>query len=58
MDPQKRRKTWDVITKHKAGRTILMTTHFMDEADLLGDRVAILARKKSGSTFRLGIFLE
>ena len=43
MDPQKRRKTWDVITKHKQGRTVLLTTHFMDEADLLGDRVAILA---------------
>mmetsp|Transcript_24977 Transcript_24977/g.75215 ORF Transcript_24977/g.75215 Transcript_24977/m.75215 type:complete len:1447 (+) Transcript_24977:67-4407(+) len=43
MDPQKRRHTWDVIIKHKKGRTILLTTHFLDEADLLGDRVAILS---------------
>ena len=42
MDPQKRRKTWELITKHKQGRTILFTTHFMDEADLLGDKVAIM----------------
>ncbi|CAH3190768.1 unnamed protein product, partial [Porites lobata] len=27
----------------KAGRTIILTTHFMDEADLLGDRIAIMA---------------
>lgn len=43
MDPQKRRHTWDVIINHKKGRTILLTTHFLDEADLLGDRIAILS---------------
>ncbi len=43
MDPFKRRHTWDLLLKHKAGRTILLTTHFMDEADLLGDRIAIMA---------------
>lgn len=42
MDPYKRRHTWDLILKYKQGRTILLTTHFMDEADLLGDRIAIL----------------
>eukprot|EP00039_Didymoeca_costata_P018273 m.332823 g.332823 ORF g.332823 m.332823 type:complete len:1854 (-) comp17014_c0_seq1:237-5798(-) len=46
MDPQKRRHTWDLILKHKEGRTILLTTHFMDEADLLGDRVAIMTSGK------------
>jgi energy-coupling factor transporter ATP-binding protein EcfA2 len=53
MDPQKRRRLWDIIIKHKAGRTILLTTHFLDEADLLGDRVAIMAEgqlKCSGSS--------
>ena len=42
MDPYKRRRVWDLIAKHKAGRTILLTTHYLDEADLLGDRVAIM----------------
>ncbi|CAH3155546.1 unnamed protein product, partial [Porites evermanni] len=43
MDPYARRGTWDLLLKHKAGRTIILTTHFMDEADLLGDRIAIMA---------------
>lgn len=43
MDPAARRATWDLLQKQKAGRTILLTTHFMDEADLLGDRIAIMA---------------
>ena len=43
MDPSARRFTWDLIQQQRAGRTILLTTHFMDEADLLGDRIAIMA---------------
>eukprot|EP00730_Choanoeca_flexa_P008671 TRINITY_DN12519_c2_g1_i12.p1 TRINITY_DN12519_c2_g1~~TRINITY_DN12519_c2_g1_i12.p1 ORF type:complete len:1527 (+),score=451.98 TRINITY_DN12519_c2_g1_i12:2-4582(+) len=43
MDPLKRRHTWDMLLKHKEGRTIVLTTHFMEEADLLGDRIAIMA---------------
>ncbi|KAK7486554.1 hypothetical protein BaRGS_00022220, partial [Batillaria attramentaria] len=43
MDPAARRQTWDVLQKHRAGRTVLLSTHFMDEADLLGDRIAIMA---------------
>ena len=38
-----RRFTWDLIRKNREGRVIVLTTHFMDEADLLGDRVAIMA---------------
>ena len=34
---------WDVLQAQRAGRTILLSTHFMDEADYLGDRIAILA---------------
>ncbi|XP_064415233.1 phospholipid-transporting ATPase ABCA3 isoform X1 [Latimeria chalumnae] len=44
MDPVARRATWDLLQQQKSGRTILLTTHFMDEADLLGDRVAIMAK--------------
>ncbi|KAF7698247.1 phospholipid-transporting ATPase ABCA3 [Silurus meridionalis] len=43
MDPSARRATWDLLQGEKKGRTILLTTHFMDEADLLGDRIAIMA---------------
>ncbi|XP_015215344.2 phospholipid-transporting ATPase ABCA3 isoform X1 [Lepisosteus oculatus] len=44
MDPSARRATWDLLQSQKQGRTILLTTHFMDEADLLGDRIAIMAQ--------------
>ncbi|HWZ17182.1 MAG TPA: ABC transporter ATP-binding protein [Ktedonobacteraceae bacterium] len=43
MDPQARLATWDIIRKLKQnGATILLTTHFMDEAERLADRVAII----------------
>ena len=38
------RFTWDVIRKNRAGRVIVLTTHSMEEADLLADRIAIMAR--------------
>ncbi|XP_051845492.1 phospholipid-transporting ATPase ABCA3-like [Antechinus flavipes] len=44
MDPVSRRDIWDLLQNQKSNRTILLTTHFMDEADLLGDRIAILAK--------------
>ncbi|XP_059047165.1 phospholipid-transporting ATPase ABCA1-like [Achroia grisella] len=43
MDPSSRRALWDLLQKVKKGRSIILTTHFMDEADILGDRVAIMA---------------
>lgn len=43
MDPQARRATWDIITGLKArGVTVLLTTHYMEEAQRLADRVAII----------------
>ncbi|XP_034472561.1 ATP-binding cassette sub-family A member 3 isoform X2 [Drosophila innubila] len=42
MDPAARRQLWDLLQKEKMGRTLLLTTHFMDEADILGDRIAIM----------------
>ncbi|XP_065635270.1 ABC transporter A family member 1 [Quercus suber] len=43
MDPYSMRLTWQLIKKLKKGRIILLTTHSMDEADELGDRIAIMA---------------
>lgn len=43
MDPFSRRFTWDVIRHYRQDRCIILTTHFMDEADILGDRIAIMA---------------
>jgi ABC-2 type transport system ATP-binding protein len=43
LDPQARRQLWDVISDLKrSGRTIVLTTHYMDEAEQLCDRVAIM----------------
>lgn len=56
MDPSARRALWDLLIQEKKGRTILLTTHFMDEADVLGDRIAIMADgdlKTVGSSFFL-----
>ncbi|CAK7304413.1 Phospholipid-transporting ATPase ABCA3 [Vulpes lagopus] len=44
MDPASRRATWDVLQEYKENRTILLTTHYMDEADILGDRIAIMVK--------------
>jgi ABC-2 type transport system ATP-binding protein len=47
LDPQARRQLWDLIDQFKlAGRTILLTTHYMDEAERLCDRVAIMDHGK------------
>jgi ABC-type multidrug transport system ATPase subunit len=43
MDPFSRRFTWNVIRQYRQNRCILLTTHFMDEADVLGDRIAIMS---------------
>lgn len=42
LDPQVRRATWEHIARLKGRKTILLTTHYMEEADYLSDRVAII----------------
>ncbi len=43
LDPQSRRQLWDLITRFRSeGRTVVLTTHYMDEAERLCDRVAIV----------------
>ncbi len=45
LDPQARLALWDVLrTLHRQGRTIVMTTHYMEEAEQLCDRLAIIDR--------------
>ncbi|XP_050097899.1 phospholipid-transporting ATPase ABCA3-like [Anopheles aquasalis] len=42
MDPGARRTVWELLQREKRDRTIVLSTHFMDEADVLGDRVAVM----------------
>jgi ABC-2 type transport system ATP-binding protein len=44
LDPQARRNLWDLVTyiNREAGKTVILTTHYMEEAEILCDRVAII----------------
>uniref|UniRef100_A0AAQ4R8J7 P-type phospholipid transporter n=1 Tax=Gasterosteus aculeatus aculeatus TaxID=481459 RepID=A0AAQ4R8J7_GASAC len=44
VDPYSRRSIWDLLLKYRAGRTVILSTHHMDEADLLSDRIAIISK--------------
>jgi ABC-2 type transport system ATP-binding protein len=47
LDPQSRRQVWDIVNNFKLrGRTVLLTTHYMDEAERLSDRVAVVDHGK------------
>ncbi|XP_055628188.1 phospholipid-transporting ATPase ABCA1-like [Toxorhynchites rutilus septentrionalis] len=46
MDPTARRALWELLIAEKSRRTLILSTHFMDEADMLGDRIAIMAEGK------------
>uniref|UniRef100_A0A673G6R2 ABC transporter domain-containing protein n=1 Tax=Sinocyclocheilus rhinocerous TaxID=307959 RepID=A0A673G6R2_9TELE len=46
VDPYSRRSIWDLLLKYRTGRTVILSTHHMDEADLLSDRVAIISKGK------------
>uniref|UniRef100_A0A3B4BHQ8 ABC transporter domain-containing protein n=1 Tax=Periophthalmus magnuspinnatus TaxID=409849 RepID=A0A3B4BHQ8_9GOBI len=56
VDPCSRRSIWDIVIQHKKGRTIIMSTHHLDEAEVLSDRIAFLeggGLKCCGSPFYL-----
>ncbi|KAG0089085.1 hypothetical protein BGZ93_010054 [Podila epicladia] len=68
LDPAVRRIIWDVVNRVKIGRTVVLTTHSMEEADVLSDRIAIMTsgqlrcigsslhlKELYGSGFRLNI---
>jgi len=44
MDPTARRETWEIIKQAKKDKIIILTTHYMDEAEYLADRVAVISR--------------
>ena len=71
MDPVTRRSVWDMIQRAKQGRVIMLTTHSMEEADILGDRVAVMShghiqalgsplelKRKFGVGFSMTVFLD
>ncbi|XP_013001127.2 phospholipid-transporting ATPase ABCA7 isoform X2 [Cavia porcellus] len=43
VDPASRRGIWELLLKYREGRTLILSTHHLDEAELLGDRVAMVA---------------
>uniref|UniRef100_A0A8C2DZE1 ATP-binding cassette, sub-family A (ABC1), member 12 n=1 Tax=Cyprinus carpio TaxID=7962 RepID=A0A8C2DZE1_CYPCA len=56
VDPCSRRSIWDIVLQHKKERTIILSTHHLDEAEVLSDRIAFLERgglKCCGSPFYL-----
>lgn len=56
MDPITRRHVWDIIENAKKGRAIVLTTHSMEEADILSDRIGIMAKGRLrciGTSIRL-----
>lgn len=46
VDPYSRRKMWSILQSRRHGKVILLTTHFMDEADILADRKAVISKGK------------
>ncbi|KAG0224141.1 hypothetical protein BGW41_005240 [Actinomortierella wolfii] len=69
LDPEVRRVIWDVVHRIKKGRTVILTTHSMEEADMLSDRICIMTlgrlrcvgsslhlKELYGSGFRLNIY--
>jgi ABC-type multidrug transport system ATPase subunit len=46
IDPIARRKIWEILLRERGHRTILLTTHFLDECEVLADHVALLSKGK------------
>lgn len=71
LDPISRRKIWDILLAERGRRSIILTTHFLDEADLLSDYIAILSKgslraagtavelkTKQGSGYRVHVYQD
>ena len=46
VDAKSRRELWKILEKYKFGRTMLVSTHYMDEAEALSDKICIMAKGK------------
>jgi len=46
LDLSARRLLWNMLKEYRKDRIILLTTHYMDEADILGDRIGIMVKGK------------
>ncbi|KAF4556676.1 ABC transporter-like protein 6 [Elsinoe fawcettii] len=46
LDPLSRRKIWDILLKERGNRSLLFSTHFLDEADYLSDTITVLSKGK------------
>ncbi|GMT02398.1 hypothetical protein PENTCL1PPCAC_24572, partial [Pristionchus entomophagus] len=57
VDVNSRKSIWKLLMKHKTERTILLSTHHMDEADMLSDRIALLSEGKL-SALGSSVFLK
>jgi ATP-binding cassette subfamily A (ABC1) protein 3 len=57
MDISARRKAWDLIRRNKESRVVVLCTHLLDEADLLGDRIAFMSKGKL-ACFGTSLFLK
>ncbi|KAG1714019.1 ATP-binding cassette sub-family A member 3 [Nymphon striatum] len=57
LDPEARKEVWNILQSVRAEKTVLLTTHYMEEADALGDRIAFMS---DGSLFSVGtpLFLK
>ena len=71
MDPVTRREVWDMIQRAKKGRVIVLTTHSMEEADVLGDNIGVMShgkiqafgsstrlKKRFGSGYKMTVFID
>ena len=71
MDPVTRREVWDMIQRAKKGRVIILTTHSMEEADVLGDNIGVMShgriqafgtstrlKKRFGSGYKMTVFID
>eukprot|EP01133_Synstelium_polycarpum_P007913 gene7913-9291_t len=46
LDPYARHQVWDLLQSKKAGKTLILSTHFMEEAEMLAEKIAIMAAGK------------
>ena len=42
LDPENRRQLWDILSKLKGKKALILTTHSMEEADFLSDRIGVI----------------